>query len=235
MKELLFGIWCFLLYVIPAAGLAFVARWLLKVPDELFRKILHFILLGCYIPVLLAFRTWWIAVEFALLVIVIFYPVLALAGRIPAFSSFVNERSRGEFKNSLILALSVMAVSISVCWGIFGDKWLVLACIYAWGVGDGFAALVGKRYGRHKIRLSFADGRKSVEGSAAMFVCSVLSVLAVLLLRGGLEFWKCGLIAVAAAAATTFVELCTRGGMDTITCPTAAMLVILPLIILLGG
>ena len=235
MEELLYGIRCFLLYVIPAAGLAFVSRGLLKIPDELFRKILHFILLGCYIPVLLAFRTWWIAAGFALLVIVVFYPVLALAGRIPAFSSFVNERKQGEFKSSLILALSVMAVSISICWGVFGDKWLVLACIYAWGVGDGFAALVGKRFGRHKIRLPFADVRKSVEGSAAMFVCSVLSVLAVLLLRGGLEFWKCLLVSLAAAAATTFAELCSKGGLDTVTCPGAAMMVILPLIKLLGG
>jgi len=31
------------------------------------------------------------------------------------------------------------------------------------------------------------------------------------------------------------VEMCTKGGLDTITCPAAAMAVILPLIKLLGG
>ena len=38
-----------------------------------------------------------------------------------------------------------------------------------------------------------------------------------------------------AAAVTTYVELITKGGLDTVTCPAAAMAVILPLIHLLGG
>lgn len=235
MQELLHGTLMFLLYVIPAAGTMFLARWLLKIPDELFRKILHFILLGAYFPFLFAFETWWVSAGFALLVILVFYPILGLAVRIPGFSAFVHERKIGEFKNSLILALSVVAVSIWICWGILDDKLLVLACVYAWGVGDGLAALVGKRYGRHKIHLPFADPRKSVEGSAAMFFCAVVSVFTVLTIRGGLSLWACLLIAFVAAAVTTYVELCTKGGYDTVTCPAAAMVVILPLVHLLGG
>lgn len=235
MEELLRGSTAFIQYVIPAAAIMLLARWFLKIPDELFRKLLHFILLGAYIPILYGFRTWWLAVILALLAIVLFYPLLALAERIPHFSSFVNERKRGEFCSSLVLALSMMAVSIWVCWGILEDKLLVLACVYAWGVGDAFAALVGKRFGRHKIHLPFADPRKSVEGSAAMFLTSAISVLIILLIRGGLGFGRCLVISLAAAAVTTYVELCTKGGYDTITCPTAAMLVILPLIHLLGG
>lgn len=235
MEELLRGSTAFIQYVIPAASIMLLARWFLKIPDELFRKLLHFILLGAYIPILYGFRTWWLAVILALLAIVLFYPLLALAERIPHFSSFVNERKRGEFCSSLVLALSMMAVSIWVCWGILGDKLLVLACVYAWGVGDAFAALVGKRFGRHKIHLPFADPRKSVEGSAAMLLTSAISVLIILLIRGGLGFGRCLVISLAAAAVTTYVELCTKGGYDTITCPTAAMLVILPLIHLLGG
>jgi len=235
MQEFLHGALAVMGYIIPAAAIMLTARWLLKIPDELFRKILHFILLGAYIPFLFAFETWWCSAGFVVALIVLIYPLLALAGRIPAFSSFVNERKKGEFKSSMVLALSVIAVSISICWGFFGDKFLVLACVYAWGVGDAFAALVGKRFGRHKIRLPFADCRKSVEGSAAMFVSSVLSVLTVLLIRGGMGLGSCLVIALAAAAVSTFVELCTKGGLDTVTCPAAAMLVILPLIDLLGG
>ena len=235
MQELTHGAAVFLLYVIPAAAIMFTARHFLNIPDELFRKILHFILLGAYFPILFAFDTWWIAAAFAAGLVILFWPLLHLAGYIPAFSTFVNERKKGEFKSSMVLALLTMALSITVCWGGFGDRYLVLACVYAWGVGDAFAALIGKRYGKHKLRLSFADGRKSVEGSAAMFVCSTLSVFIVLQLRGGLSGGSCLVIALAAAAATTFVELCTKGGLDTITCPAAAMLVILPLLKLMGG
>ena len=173
MQELMKGAGTVLLYLLPAAGIMFTARWLIKIPDELFRKILHFILLGAYIPFLFAFDTWWISVCFIAIVIIVAYPILALAGRIPSFSRFVNERKSGEFKSSMVLALSVMIVSISVGWGVLKDRYLVLACIYAWGVGDAFAALVGKRYGKHKITWKYADHHKSIEGSIAMFISSI--------------------------------------------------------------
>ena len=235
MHELLHGALVFALYVIPAAGIMFLARRFLQIPDELFRKILHFILLGAYLPFLFAFTTWWISVGLAAALVVVFYPILALAGKIPAFSSFVNERKQGEFKSSMVLALLTMALSISICWGLLGDKLLTLACVYAWGVGDAFAALIGTQFGKHKVRLPFADQRKSWEGSAAMFLSAVLSVLIVLQIRGGLSFGSCLLISLLAATATTFMELCTKEGLDTITCPAIAMVVILPLVKLLGG
>ena len=166
---------------------------------------------------------------------VLLYPVLSLVERLSIFSSFVNERKKGEFKSSMVLALSMMAISTCICWGWYGDRLLVLACVYAWGTGDAFAALIGKRFGRHKIRLPFADSRKSVEGTAAMFIVSAASVLAILLIRGGLSMGSCLIISAAAAAVCTYVELCSKGGMDTITCPIAAMAVILPLTTLLGG
>ena len=235
MTEFLYGAAAFLLYVIPAAVISLLARGFLKIPDELFRKILHFILLGAYSPLLFAFETWWKASALAAGLIAVFYPVIMLAEKIPAFSAFINQRRQGEIKNSMVLALSMMALSTCVCWGIFGDRYLVLACVYAWGVGDAFAALIGKRFGRHKIRMKFADPHKSLEGSAAMFTSSVISVCVVLLLRGGLGVGSCIFTALAAAAASTLVELCTKDGYDTFTCPAAAMVVILPLIRILGG
>ena len=235
MQELLHGALIFALYVIPAASIMLIARRFLKIPDELFRKILHFILLGAYFPFLFGFQTWWVSAGFAAGLIVIIYPILALAGKIPAFSSFVNERKKGEFKSSMVLALVTVVISISICWGLIGDKLLTMACVYAWGVGDAFAALIGKQFGKHKIKLPFADQHKSWEGSAAMFLSAVFSVLIVLLVRGGLGFGECLLIAVLAATATTYVELITKGGLDTITCPVVAMAVIIPLLKILGG
>ena len=135
----------------------------------------------------------------------------------------------------MVLALLTMVLSISVCWDIFGDKLLTLACVYAWGVGDAFAALIGKQFGKHKIKLPFSDPRKSWEGSAAMFLSAVISVLTVLLVRGDLGIGSCLIISLLAAAVTTYVELCTKDGLDTITCPAVAMAVILPLTEHLGG
>ena len=235
MHPLLYGTLITTLYIAVAVGIMFIARKLIKIPDELFRKILHFILLGAYIPLCFAFETWWMAMIYAFSLIVILFPALFLAQRIPMFSSFVNERKKGEFVSSMVYAVGMMAFSIAVCWGLFGDKYLVLASIYAWGIGDALAALIGKKFGKHKIKWKIADGKKSIEGSLAMFVCALVSVFAVLLIRGGISIPMCLCIAVISALVCTFTELCAKNGLDTIICPTSAMVVIIPLVIAFGG
>ena len=141
MQEFLHGAWIVCAYFVVAASSMLLARWLIKIPDELFRKILHFILLFSYIPFAFAFRTWWLSVLLTVVLEILIYPILALAERLPMFSEFITERKHGELKHSLLLAFTMLAVCNTVCWGIFGDKYFGIACMYAWGVGDAFAAL----------------------------------------------------------------------------------------------
>ena len=235
MHPMLYGTGVTVLYILLMVGATMAARKLFTVPDELFRKILHFILLGAYIPLVFAFEAWWMAAIFAGALIVVLFPALSVAGKIPLFSAFVNERKKGEFKSSMVLAVGMMVCSVSVCWGLFGDKYLVLACIYAWGIGDGLAALVGKRFGKHKIKWKIADGKKSVEGSLTMFLCALVSVCTVLLVRGGIRFALCFVIAFLAALVCTLAELCAKNGLDTVICPVSAMVIIIPMATLLGG
>lgn len=235
MHELFHGAVAVCVYFLVAAGSAVICRKLIRIPDELFRKVLHFIFLFSYIPFIFAFDTWWISVLFTLGLAAMLYPSLALMECLPAYSSFMTERNEGELKRSSLLAFIMLAVCMSVCWGLLNDRYLVLACMYAWGVGDAFAALVGKRFGKHKIHMKYVDGRKSVEGSLAMLLTSAAAVLIVLQIRGGLSPAAYLLIPAVGAAAATVVELITPDGMDTITCPTAAMMAILPTMALLGG
>ena len=235
MHPFLYGAIATVLYMVIAAGIMMIARRLITIGDELFRKILHFILLGAYIPLCFAFKEWWMAAAFSFSLIFILFPVLALAEKLPMFSSFFNERKKGELKFSMIYAVGMMAFSTTLCWGLFGDKFLVLASIYAWGVGDALAALVGKRFGKHKVNWKLADGKKSVEGSIAMYVCAFLSVFTVLAIRGGISIPLCLVISALTAVVCTISELCTKNGLDTIVCPLSAMAVILPMVTLFGG
>ena len=57
MPDFLYGACAVLFYIIPIAITVLTARKFIKIPDELFRKILHFILLGAYIPLVFAFKT----------------------------------------------------------------------------------------------------------------------------------------------------------------------------------
>ena len=235
MQPFLYGTLITVLYIAVAIGSVMLSRKLIKIPDELFRKVLHFILLGAYIPLVFAFAEWWMATIFSASLIVILFPALHFAQKIPMFSSFVNERKKGEFKSSMVFAVGMMVISTIVCWGLFGDKYLVLASIYAWGIGDGLAALVGKRFGKHKIKWKLADGKKSVEGSLAMFICAFVSVFTVLNIRGGLSVPMCLCISIVSALVCTVCELCAKNGLDTVICPISAMAVIIPLVMLFRG
>lgn len=232
MQLFLHGAGITMLYILAAVGIAVLGRKCFAIPDELFRKILHFVLLGAYIPLVFAFRSWWMAAIFAMSLMAVLFPALYLAGKLPMFSAFVNERKKGEFQSSMVLAVGMMAFSVAVCWGLFGDRYLVLAAIYAWGIGDAFAALIGRRFGKHKIRWKIADGKKSVEGTTAMFLCAWISVFTVLLIRGGTGVVLCALTATLTALVCTVAEMCAKNGLDTVVCPVSAMAVMIPLLML---
>lgn len=233
MQPFFSGVGITALYIIVAVGIMLLVRKCFMIPDELFRKALHFVLLGAYIPLVFAFEAWWMAAIFATSLIIILFPALSIASKIPMLSTFIIERKKGEFLSSMVLAVGMMAFSVSVCWGLFADRYLVLASIYAWGIGDGLAALVGKRFGKHKIRWRLADGKKSVEGSAAMFLCSLVAVFTVLTIRGGIGMPMCFVIALLTALVSTLAELCAKDGWDTVICPVSAMIVIIPMVSLL--
>ena len=232
MQPFLSGVGITALYIIVAVGIMLLVRKCFTIPDELFRKALHFVLLGAYIPLVFAFEAWWMAAIFATSLIIILFPALSIASKIPMLSAFIIERKKGEFLSSMVLAVGMMAFSVTVCWGLFADRYLVLASIYAWGIGDGLAALVGKRFGKHKIKWCLADEKKSMEGSATMFLCSLVAVFTVLTIRGGIEILMCFVIALFAAIVSTIAEMCAKDGWDTVICPVSAMIVIIPLVTL---
>lgn len=235
MSELWHGCAVILLYFAVCATTALVAHALFPIPSEVFRKILHMILLGSLSVWTIVFDRWWVAgataVAFALLV----WPVLALAERLKGYSALLTERKQGEIKASLLLVFFMYAAIVSLCWGLLHDRLLALAGIYAWGFGDAAAALVGKRFGRHLFKGKEPLCRKSWEGTAAMFVVSFVSVLAVLTARGGLSPLALIVISACTAAVSAVVELYSKNGLDTVTCPLAATAVLMPLTTFFGG
>ncbi len=76
-----------------------------------------------------------------------------------------------------------------------------------WGVGDTAAVLIGKRFGRHHVRLPLADSRKTWEGSSAMMVTAFAAGLIVLLITSPLEWFICLAYAAIAAPVAAYVSL----------------------------
>ena len=235
MQEIISAIISILIYFIVCASSAILLRILTKIEDEVFRKLLHMILLGSLFVWTEVFPTWLSAAGTALIFAALVYPILWFAERFKGYSKLVTERKSGELKSSLLVVFFMYAVVVAICWGWLGDRMLALASIYAWGFGDAAAALVGKRFGKHKIGGKIIQGRKSFEGTTAMFLVSLVSEFTILSLRGGLEWDETLLISVVVAAVSAVVELYTLNGIDTITCPLAAMVVLIVLLRLIGG
>jgi len=235
MMIAVFGALNLIVYFVIAVIAAFSVRLLLPIPHEVFRKLLHFILLGSFAVLTVSYPSWWMTALAALIFEIVVYPILLLCERLRTYSAFTTERKRGELKHSLLLVYTMFAVVVTVCWGGCGDKYLALAALYAWGFGDAAAALIGKSFGKHKIRAPFLDGKKSYEGTAAMFVVSCISVFAVLMWRGGLSVVPCVAVSLIVGAVSAVSELYSKNGNDTVICPLAAMVALLPSVYLFGG
>ena len=68
-----------------------------------------------------------------------------------------------------------------------------------------------------------------------MFVSSAVAVFIVLMIRGDLSIPATLLISAVSAFVCMLVELCSKGGLDTVFCPVSAMAVIIPLVMVFGG
>ncbi len=132
IQEFLTGTGNILIYFILLASISFICRLLFTIPEELFRKILHFILLGSFLVFLTSFETWWIAVIIAILFEIIVYPILKFFERFKGYSTLTTERKKGELKNSLLLVFTMFALVISICWGGLGMiAYIIISLIVA--------------------------------------------------------------------------------------------------------
>ncbi len=233
LPELINGLGNAVIYFLICVTGALLLHRFFTVPKEVFRKILHLIILGSIFFWTYAFHTWWVAVIAVLGFIAAVFPTLMIAERfVPGYTDLLTERRAGEVKTSLLGAFAMFALVITICWGLLGERYLVLASVLAWGLGDAAAALVGKRFGRHHVEGRHIEGRKSLEGTLAMFVISFAVVFVVLLIHGCAFRFGYIPIAFVTAAVCTAAELFTRYGLDNITCPLAAASVLIPLVTL---
>ena len=231
MQDILSGTAAVLVYIAIFVPIALILRAVLKLQAEPFRKLLHAIAFCFVVVCAYGFARWQSAVLFCLIFPLPIYPILAFLERYPLFRRLTNQRRTGEVKHSLLSLFFTIAAVLAVCWGWLDDRMLAVASVFAWGFGDGVAALVGKKYGKHKI----PGSAKSWEGSGAMFLVSLICTTATLAVRGGLPLWACLTAAAPTAAVAAYVEFKTPGGHDTITCPLSAMAVLIPMVSLLEG
>jgi phytol kinase len=175
---------------------------------EAVRKVVH---IGVGNVILLA---WWLKIPLWLGVTasLLASAIALLSYRVPILPS-VNSVGRKSF-GTFFYAIS-FGVLIAGFWPIGQPQYAALGLlVMTWG--DGLAAIVGQRFGRHLYKLW--DEQKSWEGSAAMVLVSYgVSSLILLALQGSsAATW---LIPIPIAIVATLLEACSKYGVDNLTVP----------------
>ena len=175
---------------------------------EITRKIVH---IGAGHVILLA---WWLVlpVWMGVAAAAVFSAIALVSYRLPILPGInsVGRRSWGTFFYAVSIGL-VMAWCWPQGYPYFGVIGILIMC---WG--DGLAALVGQRWGRHGYEIW--GEHKSWEGSLTMAIASALVVIAVLGERQGVTLSLMGM-ALGVAIAATCLEAVSKYGIDNLTVP----------------
>ncbi len=189
-----------------------IAERVLNTRPEVSRKFLH-IMVGNMIFAMPFFSDPWVMILF-----------LTLPITVVLF--FLTEYSPIKIKNSVTesghaLGLFFYAGIWTVLIAVFSNRlWIVALAIVPMVYGDGFAALIGQKFGKFKYYIF--GGEKSLEGSLTMFVITtVMSVFVWMIFTSiGYPMPKFNIVyIIAISAVATVCEALSYGGIDNLTVP----------------
>ena len=190
----------------------FVAEKVLKTKPEVSRKFLH-IMVGNMIFAMPFFSDPWVMVWFLTL------PITVVLFFLTEYSPIKIDNTVTESGHAL--GLFFYAGIWTVLIAVFSNYlWIVALAIVPMVYGDGFAALIGQKFGRIKYKVF--GGTKSLEGSLTMFVVTtVMSVFVWMVFTTiGYPMPNFNLLAILGiSAVATICEALSYGGIDNLTVP----------------
>jgi phytol kinase len=182
-----------------------------KADNEIIRKIVH---IGTGNIILIA---WWL--QFPMWVGVtasIFFSAIALLSYYVPILPSINSIGRKSF-GTFFYAVSI-GILVAWFWSIHQPQFAAIGIlVMTWG--DGLAAIVGQRIGRHPYKLW--NMKKSWEGSFTMGAISFLVCTIILFSTFGYHWEIWGIAAVVAVVATG-LEAFSKFGIDNLTVPISS-------------
>ena len=214
-------------YMTALGSALVIIRFTVKVPDYLFRKLLHFVAFSTILPLAVFTEVWWISVAVVGFFIAVVFMALISLENMSFYKSLFVEKHDHEVLTSFLLLFVLIGGLLAIFWGWLGveHSYMAVAAIMAWGPADGAAAIVGTLAGKHKLQGRFIEGVKSVEGTVAMGVTSFAFTLVVFLLMSGMTWYFSVILALIVGVISAFTELFTKRGLDTVTVPAMTALI----------
>ena len=219
-------------YIVPCfcAGLIVLfIRFVLKPEDYVYRKVLHICAVSTILCFILPASTWWISVLDILTILFLINVTLLILERTKLYPMLFVDKSHHEILKMINVYYIIMAAMVALFFGGFGNsnKYLVVAAILAWGVGDAAAAIIGHKIGKSKYKTSFFDNSKSIEGTLAMLISSFLITVLVLALTMDYPINQILVESLVISIVLSLIEATTKNGLDNVFCPIAASTILL--------
>ena len=197
------------IYMLAIIAVAFVLYRFTKIGSEGVRKFIHILVSGWVLILVNCYDS----LAWAVIGPVTFI-FLNAAFVYSGFSKYLGMGNRKRDNGLIYYPLSILVLVIMMYNGL-ADERIVISSVLMMGFGDGLAALIGSRFGRHGY--SFIGGKKSLEGTLTMFAVS-LTILLVVYPEG--PWYVSLLIAIFA----TLLENITPLGFDNISVPLLSAL-----------
>lgn len=179
----------------------------IKDDPELTRKVVH---IGSGNVILLA---WWLNIPANIIVAAaVIASIIALTSYFVPILPSINSVGRKSL-GTLFYAISI-GILAQVFWQDYPQYTAIGILVMAWG--DGMAAIIGQRFGRHSYRVF--DINKSWEGSLTMATATFIVTSLILLSTQG-NTPPTYLIAAIVAVTATALEAFSKLGIDNLSVP----------------
>jgi phytol kinase len=194
-------------------GLVFLASEILrrlKQDPELVRKVVH---IGTGNVLLIA---WWLHIPTWLCVTAgVTFSAIALASHYTNILPMIHDVG-GKTYGVFYYALSI-TILVVFLWDSHPQYAVIGVMVMSWG--DGMAALIGKRFGKHSF--VHLGNKRSLEGSFAMFVTSLIVMIGIFGITHSIHTRDIT-IAIPVAAIAALLEAYSPGGTDNISVPLSS-------------
>lgn len=224
------NLWGVLISIVPIFLIIGLATWLQskgKVNDENARKIIHIGVSNWWIMAMLIFTDplWASIAPFTFIVL------NYISYRKNLFAAM--ERNGNGNLGTVYFPISLLILSLltfSNITAISDSMYIGAVGILVMGYGDGFAAVIGKKFGKHRWKSG-----KSLEGSLTMFIASFLVTLLVTLVSPySIHLWLVVAGSLVVASVATLLEAYTPFGLDNLSVPLGSSLIYFVLLIVSG-
>jgi phytol kinase len=185
-----------------------------KLPYEMGRTFAHIMVSNWWIIAALTMKSYWVVMA-APFFFILFNTLNLIFDWIPSLNSKTRANSLGTIYYAASVAMLVHLYFFSPIIQVAGGLGILIM-----GYGDGFAAVIGQFFGKHKFTIF--KGHKSYEGTLTMWLVSTIVVVTTLYFTTPVISWP---MVILIPVLATVIEAISPYGLDNLFVPLITALI----------